>query len=128
MFAAPVLRSEPVDKPAMTGNILHLLHAAVQHAHTAHRTATAWKHLLVPDEELPALLAKAGEEHTKGSLFENNGPDLNNATDEDPEGDDLHEDEVQDGCMRACDAKEAEEEEAPAEPSPLPPADVNPLL
>ena len=51
---------------------------------------------------------------TKGNLFENNGPDLDNAADEDPEGDDLHEDEVQDGCMRAWDVKEAEEEELPA--------------
>ena len=48
----------------MRGNILHLLHDAVQYAHTADRTATAWKHLLVPDEELPALLAKAREDHT----------------------------------------------------------------
>ena len=75
-------------------------------------------------EELPALLAKAREEHSKGNLFENNGPDLDNAADEDPEGDDLHEDEVQDGCTRAWDVKEAEGEEAPAEPSPLPAADV----
>ena len=37
---------------------------------------------------------------------------------------DLHEDEMQDGCMRAWDVKEAEEVEAPAEPSPLPAADV----
>ena len=29
----------------------------------------------MPDEELLALLAKAREEHTKGNLFENNGPD-----------------------------------------------------
>ena len=79
-----------VDKPAMRGNILHLLHAAVQYGHTADRTTTAWKHLLVPDEELPALLAMAREEHTTGSLFQNNGPDLDNATDEDPEGDHLH--------------------------------------
>ena len=109
MFAAPVLtevlnkvnpNGQLVDKAAMRGNILHLLH-------TADRTATAWKHLLVPDDELPALLAKAREEHTKGNLFENNGPDLDNAADEDPEGDDLYEDEVQDGCMRAWDVKEA---------------------
>ena len=86
--------------------------------------AQASKHLLVPDEELLTLLAKVREEHTTGNLFENNGPDLDNAADEDPEGDDLHEDEVQDGCMRARDVKEAEEEEAPAEPSPLPAADV----
>ena len=78
----------------------------------------------MPDEELPALFAKSREEHTKGNLFENNGPDFDNAADENPEGDDLHEDEVQDGCMRAWDVKEAEEEEAPAEPSPLPAADV----
>ena len=61
-------------------------------------------------------VSKAQEEHTKGSLFENNGPGLDNATDEDPEGVDLHEDEVQDGCTRAWDVKEAEEEEALAEP------------
>ena len=67
---------------------------------------------------------KAREEHTKGNLFENNGPDLDNAAAEDPEGDDLHEDEVQDGCMRARDVKEATEEEAKAEPSPLAAADV----
>ena len=108
-----------VDKPTTRSNILHLLHAALQYAHTVDGTATAWKHLLVPDEELPALLAKAREEHSKGNLFENNSPDFDNAADEDPERDDLHEDEVQDGCM-----KEAEEEEAPAEPSPLPAADV----
>ena len=113
-----------VDKPTMRSDILHLLHAAVQYAHTADRTATAWKHLLVPDEELLALLAKARQEHTKGNLFENNGPDLDNAADEDPEGDDLHEDEVQDWCMREGDVKVAEEEEAPAEPSPLPAADA----
>ena len=53
---------------------------------------TAWKHLLVSEEELPVLLAKAREEHTKGKLFENNGPDLDNAADQDPEGD-VHEDE-----------------------------------
>ena len=63
------------------------------YAHTADRTATAWKHLLVPDEELPALLAEAREKYTKGNLLENDGPDLDNAADEDPEGDDLHEDE-----------------------------------
>ena len=108
-----------VDKPTTRSNILHLLHAALQYAHTVDGTATAWKHLLVPDEELPALLAKAREEHSKGNFFENNSPDFDNAADEDPERDDLHEDEVQDGCM-----KEAEEEEAPAEPSPLPAADV----
>ena len=73
-----------VDKLTMRGNILHLKHAAVQYAHTAERTATAWKPLLVPDEELPALLAKAREEHTKGNLFENTSPDLDNAADEDP--------------------------------------------
>ena len=112
-------RGQLVDKLTMTGNILRLLHA-----HTADRTATAWLHLLVPDEELPALLAKARKEYTKGNFFENNGPDLDNAADEDREGDDLHEDDVQDGCMPAWDLKEAEEEEAPAEPSPLPAADV----
>ena len=109
MFAAKVLTEvlnkvnpigQLVDKAARRCNILHLLH-------TADRTATAWKHLLVLDEELPALLAKAREEHTKGNIFENNGPDLDNAADEDPEGDDLYEDEVQDGCMRAWDVKEA---------------------
>ena len=61
----------------------------MQYARTADRTATAWKHLLVPDEELPALLAKAWEEYTKGNLFENNGPNLDNAADEDPEGETL---------------------------------------
>ena len=74
----------------------------------------------MPDEELPAVLARA----RKGNLFENNGPDLDNAADEDPEGDDLHEDEEQDRCMRAWDVNEAEVEEAPAEPSPFPAADV----
>ena len=76
------------------------------------------KHLLVPDEELPALLAKTREEHTK----ENNGPDFDNEADESK--DNLREDEVLDGCMRTWDVKDAEEEEAPAEPSPLPAADV----
>ena len=118
------LAGQLVDMLTMRGNVLHLLKPAVQFAHTADLTATAWKHLHVPDEELPALLAKAREEHTKGNLFEENGPDLDNAAHEDPEGDDLHEDEVQDGCMRAWDVKEAEEEVAPAEPSPLPAADV----
>ena len=42
---------------------------------------------------MSALLAKAREEHTKRNLFENNGPDFDNAADEDPEGDDVHEDE-----------------------------------
>ena len=63
------------------------------------------------------------EEHTKGNLREQR-PDLDNAADEDPEADDLHEDLVRDGCMRAWVVKEAEEEEARAEPSPLPAADV----
>ena len=96
-----------VDKPIVRGNILHILHAAVQYAHTADRTATAWKHLLVPDEEVLALLAKAREEHAKGSLFESNGPDLDNVIC------------TRTRCGMALAVQEAEEEEAPAEPSLL---------
>ena len=110
-----------VDKLTMRGTILHLLHAAVQYAHTADGTATAFGSIFLCPVELPALLAKAREEHTKG---ENNSPDPDNAADEDPERDDLHEDQMQNGCMRAWDVKAAEEEEAPAELSPLPAADV----
>ena len=95
-----------VDKLTMRSTILHLLHAAVQYAHTADGTGTACGSIFLCPVELPALLAKAREEHTS--------PDPENAADEVPERDDLHEDEVQDGCMRAWDVKAAEEEEAPA--------------
>ena len=75
----------------------------MQYVQTAHRAATAWKRLLVPDE-LPAFLAKAWKEHTEGNnFFENNGPDLDNAADEDPERDDLHEyDQVLQFAQRMC--------------------------
>ena len=43
-------------------------------------TRVSMRKLQIPP--LPALLAKAREEDTKGNLIENNGPDLNSAADE----------------------------------------------